>query len=264
MVLVRLQGVSLSVNGKGPAGGLTFSLPMQARLGVFGPPGSGKTRLLRVLAGLERPAAGRLQRAPGLRVAYLPQPDALLAEDPPPEATVREWVLGAFAGLRRLEREMRALEAAMRDPFRMEAALTRYMALQEAYETAGGNDYLARAEAVMDGLGLGRGDQERPLNRLPLADLCRVHLARCLLEDPDLLLLDDPAPCLGDAARRWLQGWLREWPGALVVASTDRAFLEALCRQVWRRTPEGLWSPEGQVRHLVGPGWPEPAGSWPA
>jgi ATPase subunit of ABC transporter with duplicated ATPase domains len=197
---------------------ITLSVGPRTRLGVVGPNGVGKSTLLRILAGLEAPDAGAVERVPAsLRVGYLSQePDAV------PGETVREYlarrsgVAGASAELDRLTVALAANPAVVNA---YSDALDRFLAL-------GGDDFDARFGAVGAEVGL-------PENRLdvPVADLsggqaARAGLAAVLLARFDVFLLDEPTNDLDFAGLDRLEGFLRSLPGAAVVVSHDRAFLD--------------------------------------
>lgn len=217
---------------------VTVAIPHQARIALVGANGIGKTTLLRLLAGLEAPDRGRVQRARGLRIGFLPQEVAL--EAALMEMSLWEACLGAFADLRRQESELALLEAEMADPRRTADVLARYGPLQEAFERAGGYAYRARIQQVLRGLGFAEADFSRPLRQLSGGEQTRAVLARLLLDDPDLLLLDEPTNHLDVEAIEWLEGWLKEWPGAVVVVSHDRFFLDEVVDTVWEIERHGL------------------------
>jgi ATP-binding cassette subfamily F protein 3 len=207
---------------------LDFRLEPGDHIGLVGANGEGKTTLLRLLAGLEEPTSGLLQRRRGLRVGYLPQ-------DPPDLGPTTLWQAMAevFAGLRKLEEELSALARQLEGPDHGPEVLARYSALQEELERQGGYTYEARIRAVLSGLGFGPGQFEQPLAHLSGGQRTRALLARLLLEEPDLLLLDEPTNHLDLQAVEWLEGWVREFKGGLLVVSHDRYFLDQCSAKVW-------------------------------
>ncbi len=242
MSLIAAADLAKSYGAQDVFAGLTFAIPHQARIALVGPNGVGKTTLLRLLAGEETPDRGRMQRARKLRVGYLPQTlqEELALGEQGLEQRLWEFALQAFVELRRQEAELTRLEARMADPRHAEEALARYGTLQEAFERAGGYLYAATTRRVLAGLGFQPEDFERPLRELSGGQRTRAFLARLLLEDPDLLLLDEPTNFLEVQAVEWLEGWLPEWPGAAVVVSHDRYFLDRTAEVVWELGPRGL------------------------
>ncbi|MEW6568483.1 MAG: ABC-F family ATP-binding cassette domain-containing protein [Chloroflexota bacterium] len=239
MSLIAAFDLAKSYGAQDVFEGVTVAIPHQARIALIGPNGIGKTTLLRLLAGLEATERGQVQRARGLRIGFLPQ-EAGFDDGVSIEATLWEHCLVSFRELRRQEVELARLEAEMGDPRRAADALARYGPLQETFERAGGYAYTARIQQVLRGLGFEDVDFSRPLRQLSGGERTRAFLARLLLEDPDLLLLDEPTNHLDVAAVEWLEGWLKEWPGAVVVVSHDRYFLDRIVDTVWELDRRGV------------------------
>ena len=239
MSLLAATDLTKSYGAQDVLHGVSLALAHQSRTALVGANGVGKSTLLAVLAGEERPDGGRIQRARGLRIGYLPQdggarPSAAAVE------TVWEYSLRAFADLRRREGELARLETAMADPRQTEEALASYGPLQEAFEREGGYAYPGRARAVLRGLGLDPSLWDRTLSELSGGERTRLALAGLLLEDPGLLLLDEPTNHLDLDAIEWLEAWLRDWPGAALVVSHDRYFLDRIAATVWELAADGL------------------------
>ncbi|MCC7265441.1 MAG: ABC-F family ATP-binding cassette domain-containing protein [Candidatus Latescibacteria bacterium] len=214
---------------------LSFRLEPGDHIGLVGANGEGKTTLLRLLAGLEEATSGLLQHRRGLRVGYLPQ-------DPPDlgQTTLWQAMIEVFAGLRRLETELAGLARQLEDPGHGEEVLARYSALQEEFERGGGYTYEARIRSVLTGLGFSATQFEQELGKLSGGQRTRALLARLLLEEPDLLLLDEPTNHLDLQAVEWLEGWVQEFKGSLLVVSHDRYFLDKCSAKVWEIAFGGL------------------------
>ncbi len=206
------------------------------RLGLVGPNGSGKTSLLRVIAGLDEPTDGRVIRRPGLRVAYLPQEVESEADAGTPLLEVAlagaDDVRALGRELARLEEELSALGAGGGPAGRLAEISERYGELRALYEWFGGDALEARARQVLSGLGFRPDELERPLGTFSGGWRMRALMARLLLSGADLLLLDEPTNHLDLEALAWLEAHLAASPAALLVVSHDRVFLDRVVRKV--------------------------------
>jgi ATP-binding cassette subfamily F protein 3 len=197
--------------------------------------------LLRILAGVEAPDHGKVRRARGRSLGYLPQAAEMLRFDSQEAAgTLWDYCAQAFAALISSERELAELEIRMADPAQAEQAMQRYGPLQHEFEAAGGYSYPARVRQVLHGVGLGEQLHSRPLRLLSGGEQTRARLARLLLEDHGLLLLDEPTNHLDLDSLEWLENWLGTWPGASVIVSHDRYFLDRTVEAVWELRADGL------------------------
>lgn len=232
--------------------GISLSIPQQARIALVGQNGVGKTSLLRILAGLDRPDAGQVHRARALTIGYLPQDQSFAPLDSASQQqTVWDSCLLAFERLRRDEADLQRLETQMASADTSEELLARYGVLQEHFERAGGYTYVSKIKSVLNGLGLGERFHQRPLVQLSGGERTRAYLASLLLQAPDLLLLDEPTNHLDIEAVEWLEGWLRDWQGSVVIVSHDRYFLDRTVRNVWDLTSSGLETYRGNYSAYV-------------
>jgi len=198
------------------------------KIALVGRNGTGKTTLLRIIAGLDTPTAGRVYRARNLRIGYLPQ-----EADLPSQRTLYEEMLTVFTDLRAQQAELRRLEQQMADPVQREEALKRYGEALQAFELAGGYRYESKIKMVLAGLGFPQEEQHQPFSILSGGQKTRALLAKLLLSEPDLLLLDEPTNHLDLAATQWLEEYLANWKGSLVVVAHDRYFLDKVVGSIW-------------------------------
>lgn len=203
---------------------ISFTLNRGQRAGLIGPNGCGKSTLLKIITGELAPDQGAVQLSPAtLRLGYLPQ-----ALDFPAGATVGD-VLATAQG-ERVSVETRLAEAAERvagaGNGELAAALADYDRALAEFEALGGGNLHVEAEAVLAGLGLADVGQERPVQALSGGQKTRLGLARLLLSQPDLLALDEPTNHLDIRALAWLEEFLAAYPGAILLVSHDRAFLD--------------------------------------
>jgi ATP-binding cassette subfamily F protein 3 len=207
---------------------LNLRLPHGARVGLVGPNGAGKTTILRLMAGIEEPSRGTVQKAKGLRLGYLPQEAALYSD-----GTLWEEMLTAFADLRAREAELARLEAQMADPAQFEAVMEKYGPLQHQFELDGGYGYENQIKRVLSGLNFTEADYAKPVAILSGGQKTRALLGRLLLENPDLLILDEPTNHLDIHAIEWLETWIADWGGAALIVSHDRYFLDQTVNLIW-------------------------------
>ena len=125
----------------------------------------------------------------------------------------------------------------MSNPQSSDIALARYGTRQTYFEHLGGYTYEANIRQTLTGLGFAESDYERPVHQLSGGQRTRALLAQLLLEDPDLLLLDEPTNHLDIGAVEWLEAWLKDWDGAVVIVSHDRYFLDQVATNIWEMTP---------------------------
>jgi ATP-binding cassette subfamily F protein 3 len=204
---------------------VSFNIDEHDRIGLVGPNGAGKSTLLNILAGSEEPEEGTVSLARSARIGHLMQ-DVQFQ----PENTLREEMLAVFDQVRAWERALNELALQLASP-RMdlqlhEDLLARYAELQHRLEHAGGYTYEYRVEQVLDGLGFTREQQQAPVMHLSGGQRTRAALGKLLLQEPDLLLLDEPTNHLDLEALEWLEAYLGDWKGALVVVAHDRYFLD--------------------------------------
>src|SRR5438105_6057444 len=207
--------------------GVSFQINEDDRIGLVGPNGAGKSTLLNILARREEPDEGSVALARNARIGYLPQ-----VVDFHPENTLREEMLTVFAEVRAWEDELNELALALAAPEAQvditlhEQLLQRYADLQVRFEHAGGYTYENRVDQVLDGLGFTREQQQSPVFQLSGGQQTRAALGKLLLQEPDLLLLDEPTNHLDLKALEWLETYLINWKGAMVVVAHDRYFLD--------------------------------------
>ena len=196
------------------------------RIGLVGPNGAGKTTLLRLAAGRDEPDSGEVHRKRGLTLGLLAQEahfDAAFMAS----ADLRTAVRTGAAHLDRMAERLAAFE---RDGRVTERS---YAELQHEYEILGGYTLDQRVDTALSGLGFARNEWAKPPASLSGGEQTRASLARLVIADPDLLLLDEPTNHLDLDALEWLEEHLRRRVGSLLVASHDRAFLDATVTRIW-------------------------------
>lgn len=231
--MLTVHHLSKSYNLNTILADVSFNIAPGERVGLIGPNGCGKTTLLRILAGEDTPDTGHVSRLPAdLRVGYLPQGMTL-----EPQLTLED-VLRSVAG------DPQALEDRVAHLAKSLARQPDDQALQEAYHQAlmelqsFDPHSLGEANAILQALGLGEMVSQTPLSQLSGGQKTRFCLALVLLHRPQLLLLDEPTNHLDIAMLEWLEDWLVNFPGAALIVSHDRTFLDHTVDRTLDLAPE--------------------------
>ncbi len=235
--MIQISNGSMRYGARTLFEGLNWLIQPNDKIGVVGANGTGKSTLLKILAGIERLDAGDVNRQKGLRIGYLPQ-DGLSFTG----RTVFAECLSVFDEAIALEKEQADLEHKMGelDPESDEYndVIERYTWVMDRYHVLDGYTKEAQVGSVLGGLGFGRVDWERKTDEFSGGWQMRIALAKLLLEKPNLLLLDEPTNHLDLEARNWLEGYLGSYPNAFLVISHDRFFLDVTVEQtleVWNK-----------------------------
>ncbi|HEX5620447.1 MAG TPA: ABC-F family ATP-binding cassette domain-containing protein [Solirubrobacteraceae bacterium] len=201
---------------------LSLTLSGSRRVALVGPNGAGKTTLLRLLAGVTAPEGGSVTLGPGDRVGYLPQ------EPPGAELTIDHLLGAALGEVWELHAELEQLVQRLDDP----AALAAYGEAQERFGALGGWALQAQLDGARAALGIAHVPLDVPLGELSGGEAARALLAGVLLARPTILLLDEPTNHLDLDGLAWLEEFLVAFPGAVLVVSHDRRFLDTTVSQV--------------------------------
>src|SRR5258708_4646498 len=237
MILVDLAAVTRAHGDRTIFADLAWTIEEGARIGLIGPNGTGKSTLLRTIAGVEPPEGGVVTRRRDLRVAYLTQ------EQEPRDATVMETLLAAHPDLGGIERELAAVVKRLADPdvsgdmTRLSSALEDQERQLHAFDRAGGPRLRNRAEGLLRELGIPVDHCDMPLAALSGGQRKPVGLAACLVADPDLLLLDEPDNHLDLARKETLERLLAAFAGAVVIVSHDRYLLDDTVERIAELEP---------------------------
>ncbi|HET6898271.1 MAG TPA: ABC-F family ATP-binding cassette domain-containing protein, partial [Vicinamibacteria bacterium] len=211
---------------------VSWHVKKRDRIGLSGPNGAGKTTLLRMLAGMEEPDEGSIRMASDTTIGYLPQ-DGIVHHG----RTVYDEVILAFQELLALKEEQHKIEDALAGASHDDGAdhdklLERYAEVQDRFKHLGGYEIDARVADVLKGLGFSLADQQRKTEEFSGGWQMRIALAKLLLARPNLLLMDEPTNHLDLPARNWLEEYLEDYPGSVVLVSHDRYFLDATVKRI--------------------------------
>jgi ATP-binding cassette subfamily F protein 3 len=232
MSLISACNLAKSFGSEDIFSDISLAVPKHARIGLVGPNGVGKTTLLRILIGEDTASQGTIQHSKSLHIGYLPQEAALESG-----RTLWDECLSVFDELLGWQAQLRDMDVQMGANHEDADFIEKYSRLQERFEQAGGYTYENEIERTLSGLGFARDEYHKPLEILSGGQRTRAYLARLLLSNPDLLLLDEPTNHLDIQAMEWLEGYLKNWDGAVLLVSHDRYFLDRTVSVIWEMTP---------------------------
>ena len=227
----------------------SFQIGARDRIGLIGPNGSGKTTLFRMVLGEESIDEGEIRIAKGVKIGYLPQEVIPFKRN-----SVLDEVLRSLSGIISLQDKMTILEqelASVEDPMEQEKLAKEYGKLQERYTVLGGYGIEAEAKQILQGLGFRERDFNRLTDELSGGWLMRIALSKILLQAPDLLLLDEPTNYLDLESLVWLESFLFSYPGAMIIVSHDRVFLNHLVNRIAEIEGERIDVYHGDYDHYL-------------
>lgn len=207
---------------------ISFLLDAQDRVGIIGENGAGKTTLIKLITGAYEPDEGGLSFARGTVVGYLEQNSVL-----DPGKTVYGEMENAFRPVLDAMAEMQRVETAMAAAPGDAALLERHAQLQAVVDAADGYHMDTQIKKILNGMAFPPETYEKNVTVLSGGEHTRLCLAKLLLQKPDLLILDEPTNHLDFATMEWLEEYLKSYPGAILVVSHDRYFLDAVCNRIF-------------------------------
>lgn len=229
--MVSVNKICVSFGGFDLLKDISFIINKGEKIGLTGRNGTGKTTLLKLLAGISKPSSGEIIKQKGTSTGYLPQQ----IEVNDTSSLLNETML-AFSELLNLEKIISKLnkELASASDFHSDSYLKKLDKLtdmNERYSILGGDSYQADLEQALLGLGFEREDFNRPTSEFSGGWRMRIELAKLLLKKPDILLLDEPTNHLDIESIQWLEIFLKNYKGAVMLVSHDKAFLDSVCNR---------------------------------
>ena len=224
--MISIQNLSIHFTGQDLFTDINFMIREKDRIGLVGKNGAGKTTLIRIIAGLEQPSHGNVVMSDDVTIGYLPQEKNIHSTK-----TVLEETMTAFEEFHQIEKKLAQLqnELAQRTDYESDSyqkLCERMSSLNERLTLIGGHSAEGEAERILVGLGFDHEDMLREMNEFSNGWQMRVELAKILLRKPKLLLLDEPTNHLDIESIQWLEGYLKNYYGAIFMVSHDRAFLD--------------------------------------
>jgi len=223
MSILNVGGLTKYYGAEFIFGDISFQIAKGDKAALVGVNGAGKTTLMKIIARVEEPTKGGLHMARGRTLAYLAQEAQFSGE-----RTLMEEMHVALEHLISMQSEISELEHALADTAApdWEQRMEHYGELTHRFEHAGGYEIEYRIDRTLHGLGFTEEQYHQPVAQFSGGQKTRAALAAALLADPDLLLLDEPTNHLDLAALEWLERFLKDWDGTLIVISHDRYFLD--------------------------------------
>jgi ATP-binding cassette subfamily F protein 3 len=229
--MISLDKISLSFGGFDLFKEISFLINPKDRIGLIGKNGAGKTTLLKVIKGIDQPTSGSIGLPKDTTIGYLPQQMKLTDS-----RTLKEETVLAFEELIQIQQQLSVLNTEILeeqnyhdDPYLKK--LDHINELNERFNILGGDNYEAQLEQTLIGLGFERSDFNRPTSEFSGGWRMRVELAKLLLKRPDVFLLDEPTNHLDIESIQWLEDFLKNYNGAIVLVSHDKAFIDAVCNR---------------------------------
>ena len=226
MILMQINGLSKSFGAETILSNIKLEVKEHDRIAIVGRNGTGKSTLLKIMAGELSYDTGELIKPKELTIGYLAQQTGLESEK-----TIWHELESVFDDLKAQEQKLRHIEEQLRhaEDFtksEYQSLLSEYDQLQQTFQTSGGYTYEAEIKAVLNGLNFQDYDYDTKVNELSGGQKTRLALGKLLLKKPQLLLLDEPTNHLDIETLSWLETYLNSYPGAIVVVSHDRYFLD--------------------------------------
>ena len=223
--MISIEGLTVECGVKPLFKDVSFVINERDRIALVGKNGAGKSTMLKILCGLQKPTSGTVSVPNDLTIGYLPQV-MKLSDD----TTVKEETRKAFADKTKMEEKLKKMEQEMAERTDYESdsyaeLVERFTTEHERYMMMGGENYEAEIERTLTGLGFTRDDFDRPTREFSGGWRMRIELAKILLRRPDVLLLDEPTNHLDIESIQWLEQFLAQSAKAVVLVSHDRAFV---------------------------------------
>lgn len=223
MALLSVQNLSMEFPQQLLFSGVSLEIGERDKLGFIGANGVGKTTLFKIITGELEPTDGNVAVGRECKIGYMEQHACKR-----PENTIFDELLTVFAPLIELEKQLEQVNSQLEAGRCDDELVLRQMNLREAFERDGGLTYKSRAASALMGLGFSEEVFSRPVKTLSGGQLSKLSLAKLLLSGANLLLLDEPTNHLDISSCRWLEGFIRDFPGAVIVISHDRYFLDSV------------------------------------
>lgn len=221
--MIAINNLSYYIGSRTIYESASLHIKQKDKIGLVGLNGTGKSTLLKIISGSAKYDAGSIDMDKGCSIGFLNQ-DLLSYKS---EQSIRTVTMEAFEDVLEMQRQIDEVLSEM-EKFYTDELLTKLSTLQDAFAARGGYEMEAKTEAVLEGMGFSTKDLEKSLDSFSGGWRMRVMLAKLLLQDHSLLMLDEPTNHLDLVSIQWVENYLRNYKGAVIVVSHDRAFLDSV------------------------------------
>ena len=229
--MISVENLTVEFSAKALFDKVCYVINKRDRIALVGKNGAGKSTMLKIIAGLQEPTSGKVAIPKDITIGYLPQ--HMIHND---DTTVKEEASKAFNRILELQQKLEQLNTELCERIDYESdsymmLIEQIAQLNEQLDMQGGGNFDAEVEKTLMGLGFVRSDFERPTNEFSGGWRMRIELAKILLQRPDVLLLDEPTNHLDIESIQWLEQFMSNYPGAVVLVSHDKKFLDTVTKR---------------------------------
>ncbi len=226
--MLQVRSLHYSIGDRNLLDSVDWNLQPGKRFALVGPNGSGKTTLLRILTDEIEPQSGTITKPRNYTIGYLPQEEIVVGH-----GSVLENVLAGIPEIQELDHKIHALHGALEANPEDESLLLKLGPLEQRYQDLGGYTIEGTAKKILSGLGFEESQFQTDFTELSGGWRMRIFTARLLLQNPDLLLLDEPTNHLDIPSMEWLEEYLLNYKGSVVIVSHDRFFIDRLSHEIY-------------------------------
>ncbi|MCG7315412.1 ABC-F family ATP-binding cassette domain-containing protein [Priestia flexa] len=252
MIILQLNGITKYYGADPILSNIKLEVQSKDRIALVGRNGAGKSTLLKIISGELSYDSGEIMKPKETTIDYMGQDTVL-------ESTLSIWdeMLTVFKPLQKMEKELRKLEEKMGDPSyqqdsnNYEKLLKEYDQLQISFKDLGGYQYEADIRSILHGFRFSNFDYSTPISTLSGGQKTRLALAKLLLTKPDLLILDEPTNHLDIETLAWLEQFLQNYDGAILIVSHDRYFLDKVVTQVYEVSQKTTYKYPGNYSNYL-------------
>ena len=239
--MINVSNVSKIMGGIPLYEGASFQINPGEKVGLVGPNGAGKTTFFNMITGQYKPDVGQVSLASGTTLAYFSQNVGEMSG-----TTALEEVIAGRGNLSEMQTKLRGFEEKLcdpdLDPDEMNKILEEMGEVQTKFEELGGYDIESVAGEILSGLGIKVEDHHKPVEDFSGGWKMRIALAKVLITDPDVILMDEPTNYLDMETILWLEEWLKNFKGALFMTSHDRVFMNNVVKKIVEVSPSGVYT----------------------